>query len=176
MLTRRWLPAVILTGGLTASVLAGDPVAKCPCKDATPAPQQSLARCVTVECRVVRLADSFFEDAEAFDPRGKSMLSAEELDRFLMAVQSDPDSQIIAAPKVMVIDGMEANFRQNCVQFFVTNVSLSRCGPQEIWVPANKPFDLGLGMAVTPHILPGGQGIQLDCHAEWSQTASDKVP
>src|SRR5579884_2993608 len=119
MLIRRWLPAVILAGGLTASAPASDPGSRCP--DLIPAAQQSAPRCVMVECRVVRLADSYFDDAGRFDPRGKTMLSAADLERFLAAVQSDPGSQITAAPKVMVVNGQEANVwigdsREDCGQ------------------------------------------------------------
>src|SRR5947209_7007576 len=132
MLTRRWLPVVILASGLTAAVLAGDSCPNCPGKVAKPAPQQSAPRCVVVECRVVRLADSFFEDAEGFDPRGKRMLSAQELDRFLTAVDSDPGCQIVAMPKVVVFDGQEAHVRLNDVNFFVTHVHLAPFDGREV--------------------------------------------
>jgi hypothetical protein len=177
MLTRRWLPAATMAVALTAPALAGDPLAECSSRWATSASQKSSDRCVAVECRVIRLADSYFEnDAEGFDPRGKSMVSAEEFDRFLAAVQADPGSGIHAAPKIVMLDGQEATFRQNDVRFFVTRINVTQFDGREVYVPVNQPFNVGMGLTVTPHVLPGGQGIQLDCRTDWSELASDQAP
>jgi len=176
MFIRRWLPAVILAGGLTASAPAGDPRPLCPGQDLMPAARQSVPRCVMVECRVVRLADSYFDDAERFDPRGKTMLSAADLDRFLAAVQADSGSEVVATPKVMVVDGQEANVWVGDSRDVCAQVQMERAGGLVSCGNCAGSLNSGLGITVTPHVLRGGQGVQLDSRAEWSQTASYRLP
>jgi Flp pilus assembly secretin CpaC len=104
-------------------------------------------------------------------------LSDKEAFQFMEAVQGDPRSNVMQAPKVTVFNGRTAAVSVTDQQFFVTGVNcIQFANGQTACVPRNEPFTFGTQMSVHPVISADRRYVALNLKMNQTSLASANVP
>lgn len=164
------MPARFAISLLTA-VLSLAPALAGPCPVAETCPQGSVAlevRCITIgEEFFERIGVDFSSDGKKVDvvEKGGEMrklldnsgkqpifLDEDQMQKLLETLQGDTRSNILQAPKIIVLDGKEGSVRCMKQQFFVTGINAVRQGEQLVVCPKTETFSTGFALTVQPTI------------------------
>jgi hypothetical protein len=90
---------------------------------------------------------------------GTRLLTAGEASALLTKAQADGRTRLLAAPKLVALEGQEATLRTENQQAFVTGVDRQECNGMSVFVPAQESLSSGVAMTLRGAMLPGGQAI-----------------
>ncbi len=107
---------------------------------------------VCFEVRTVKVPAGFCERA-GLKLTGNTVLTDADLRRILEAAQSHRDANIMQFPTLTAFDGQEATFRICEDQFFATSIEAMKLKGQTVFIPQNKPIELGDTLTVCGHVL-----------------------
>jgi hypothetical protein len=107
-----------------------------------------------------------------------TFLSDAQVQKFMDALQANPKTNLMMAPKLSVFNGQAANINVSEQQFFVTNVKMIRQGGQPIFIPENHPYSTGFRFSVKPTVSADHKFIQMGFEVEERtlQNAPGNVP
>jgi general secretion pathway protein D len=108
----------------------------------------------------------------------KAFLSEVVVQKYMEALQANPKTNVMMAPKITVFNGQTGNINISDQQFFVTNMKTIRQGDQQILVPENHAISTGIQFSVKPTISANHRYIQMGFELEEStlDTPPDQVP
>jgi hypothetical protein len=176
-------------GLASAALLAGAARAQCPrpalpptvatCRTDMPAVTDDTPQ-IAVEVRLVSVSDEFVkehgEELGLTKKKGRR-LSDGQVRRLLEALQADPKTNVMQAPKVTLLDGQRAEVRvgQDCV--VAANVEAVPEGGRVVARVTTSQVTSGFEMHLTPRVSEDHRRVLLDVQVSTSElTASPVVP
>jgi general secretion pathway protein D len=113
----------------------------------------------------------------AADPPAKvKFLDDAQVKRFLELVQGDARTNVLMAPKLMVLNGQSALVEVSDRRFFVTGIDTVKAGGQVAFVPKNEEMPVGLRMTVQPVVSADRRSVYLNLKINQTDLASGPVP
>ncbi|QJW93569.1 tetratricopeptide repeat protein [Frigoriglobus tundricola] len=107
---------------------------------------------VNFEVRLLKVPVGFCERA-GVKLTGDTVLTDKAVFRLLEAAQGQRDANVVQLPKVTADDGQAATVRNTEQQFFTTSVEVMKVKGATVFVPQNKPIELGNVLTLTGHVL-----------------------
>lgn len=189
-LSRPLAAAGLLTAGLAVHAQT-PPVALPPAVSVAPPVVAPVGESVVVELRVVSVGgDSagklFTAKGEAAcceaagDPKSAKpkpvFLTAEQMKGWLDRVQADRTCNVLAAPKVTVLDGQTANVAIQDATKFTTGLDVRVVNGQTVMVPKTETVELGTTLRVTGTLTADRKSVKLGLGYRHKELASPHVP
>ncbi len=166
----RFLITSLVMAGLLAPAAAG------PYTSGTPSPHEEQ---VKIEVRFISVAEDFF-DRIGCDPKPNPgttvFLDEKQMHKFLQDVEGDIRTNILQAPRMMVVDGKVALFRSTERHHFVTGMKAIRQANGVVLCPKNEIITTGLKLSIQPKIRADQRAVAVNLKATLTSLDSDKVP
>jgi type II secretory pathway component GspD/PulD (secretin) len=115
---------------------------------------------VATEVRIVKVPAGFCERVSV-QCDGGAGLTEREMNLFLEAAQSDREANVMRFPKVSSFDGQTATIRTGQRRSFVTGGEVIKVKGQPMFVPKQKPVDLGDTLTVCGRVSADRKSISL---------------
>jgi hypothetical protein len=137
---------------------------------------------VAVEVRLVSVTEDFFcQKAKEFglptEKKDPAFLNDKSLGRFLEAIQCDPHTNVLQAPKIVTLNGQRAAIKTRETHRFVTGLDLRwRDDDSVIALPHTMEFPTGFDMALQPVVSADRRFVNFELEAGLSELAADPVP
>jgi type II secretory pathway component GspD/PulD (secretin) len=151
---------------------------------------------VALEVRLVTVPDQFFERvgvdfnapacqnggpcpvqaATRADADRTAFLGDKQLVRFLEAVQGDPRSNVMQAPKMTLLDGQMGRLEAVDRQHFVTGCEIVQREGHALVIPKNEEVALGFRIAACPKVSADRRSVQVKLDVSQTNLASAAVP
>ena len=109
-------------------------------------------------------------------PGHVKFLTDGQLKEFLEAVQGDSRTNVLAAPKLMVLNGQAATINITDRHLFLTGVDMVKAGGQISFAPKNEAVPVGLRMSVQPVVSADRRSVYLNLKVNQTDLASGAVP
>lgn len=101
-------------------------------------------------------------------------LNEAEVKRLLSAIQGDARTNVTHSPKITVANGQTAQLMMTEERTFVTGVEKVRVGDQEMPIPKEESFPVGLTVTARPAVSADGRSVLVEMRTEWSSLCSPK--
>jgi len=105
-----------------------------------------------------------------------AVLNDRQVAKLLEAVQSDPQTNVMQAPKLTLFNGQAASFEATEQQFFVTGLTITNKDGHLVATPQNEAVNLGFQMSVQPAVSADRKSVQVHLKANMTNLASATVP
>ncbi len=102
-------------------------------------------------------------------------LTEQELAGLLEVVQQCSSASVMQAPKVTTFDGQTATIRSGERKFFVTGIEAMKVKGDTVFVPQNKPVDLGDTLTMCARVSADGKFVNLRANYTRTRLVSEKV-
>jgi hypothetical protein len=100
------------------------------------------------------------------------ILGDKEVVRFFEAIQADPRTNVMQAPRITVPSGQTAQVNTSDQHWFVTGVEMKRQEGQITLVPKQEAVETGIRMSVEPSVSADRKSIQLRFKVHESEVES----
>jgi type II secretory pathway component GspD/PulD (secretin) len=105
-----------------------------------------------------------------------AFLGDKQLVRFLEAVQGDPRSNVMQAPKMTLLDGQMGRLEAVDRQHFVTGCEIVQRDGHALVIPKNEEVALGFRIAACPKVSADRRNVQVKLDVSQTNLASAAVP
>lgn len=82
---------------------------------------------------------------------GLAFLSEVQVQMFLEAAQGDIRTNVMQAPKLTALNGTAASMTVGDFQFFLTGITVASVAGQQVFVPQNVPYAVGITQPIPPN-------------------------
>jgi len=107
---------------------------------------------------------------------GVTFLTQRQASRLVEAVQSDPRSNTLLAPRLTVLNGQQGNLEVTDTTYYKTKIAKVRIGDQVILVPNQQPFKTGFCWTARPVVSADRHYVQLALKITQTDLKSPNVP
>lgn len=135
---------------------------------------------VTVETRIVSVSPELLQQlgflaGEQLTQPGTVLLDDTQVTMLLQAVQGDPHTNVLAAPKMTMFNGQRATIELAEQQSYVTGVTWEQQDDKKVPHPQVRPVYTGLRLAVLPVVAADQRTVKLQLGVELQRATEGKA-
>jgi type II secretory pathway component GspD/PulD (secretin) len=108
--------------------------------------------------------------------RHLAFLTQQQMSQFMARAQEDPQTNVMQAPKMTLMDGQASKLSIADDRYFVTGLAPVRAGDQFVLVPENRLYTTGLWMTVRPKVSADRRYVRVSLKGQLTDLVSVPVP